>query len=362
VLTYGLVASPDTVLHNVQSLATMMPQDVAKLVGDQLLNVVKTSGGKKGLGLLLALLIALWGARNAAGSIIIALNIAYEEEEKRGWLKVTLMSLAITVAAVVLGMVGAAVVGAMAALESLLPGIGPAGAVIGKVVAYAILGAVAAAAAATLYRYGPSRVKAKWTWITPGSLAFAVGWVLLTLGFGFYVSRFGKYNVTYGSLGGVIVLLTWLYLSGFVLLFGAEFNSEIEHQTARDTTADHAEKPLGARGAWSADHVAQGPGDEGKEASQSDDKPPSDEPGVREEREASEPKESASHGSEHPYIASRAANRVGAMAGMEKVGTVSAVLSTLGLSLLRKRGRAAAGATLIATAAGLSLLKREDKA
>ena len=362
VLTYGLVASPDTVLHNVQSLATMMPQDIAKLVGDQLLNVVKTSGGKKGVGLLLALLIALWGARNAAGSIIIALNIAYEEEEKRGWLKVTLMSLAITVAAVVLGMIGAAVVGAMAALESLLPGIGPAGAVIGKVVAYAILGAVAAAAAATLYRYGPSRVKAKWTWITPGSLAFAVGWVLLTLGFGFYVSRFGQYNVTYGSLGGVIVLLTWLYLSSFVLLFGAEFNSEIEHQTARDTTADHAQKPLGARGAWSADHVAHGPGDEGKEASQADDKPPSDEPGVREEREASEPKKSASHGSEHPYIASRAANRVGAMAGMEKVGTVSAVLSTLGLSLLRKRGRAAAGATLIATAAGLSLLKREDKA
>ena len=108
--------------------------------------------------------------------------------------------------------------------------------------------------------------------------------------------------------------------------------------------------------------MAHGPGDEGKEASQADDKPPSDEPGVREEREASEPKKSASHGSEHPYIASRAANRVGAMAGMEKVGTVSAVLSTLGLSLLRKRGRAAAGATLIATAAGLSLLKREDKA
>ena len=362
VLTYGLIASPNTVLHNVQSLATSMPQDIARLIGDQLLNVVKTSGGKKGLGLLLALLIALWGARNAAGSIIIALNIAYEEEEKRGWLKVTLMSLGITVAAVVLGMIGAAVVGAMAALEKLLPGIGPAGALIGKIVAYAVLGAVAAAAAATLYRYGPSRVKAKWTWITPGSLAFAVGWVFLTLGFGFYVSRFGKYNVTYGSLGGVIVLLTWLYLSSFVLLFGAEFNSEIEHQTARDTTADHAEKPLGARGAWSADHVADGPGDEGKEASQADDKPPSDDPGARETRDALEPKEPARHGSEHPYLASRAANRVGAMAGMEKVGAVSAVLSTLGLSLLRRRGRKRAGAALLAAAAGLSLLKGKDRA
>ena len=115
VLTYGLIASPQTVLHNVQSLATTLPKDVATLVGDQLLNVVKTSGGKKGLGVLVALAVALWGARNAAGSIVIALNIAYEEEEKRGWFKVTLLSLAITLAAVLLGMVGAAAIGVMAA-------------------------------------------------------------------------------------------------------------------------------------------------------------------------------------------------------------------------------------------------------
>jgi len=163
VLTYGLIASPNTVLRNVQSLATSMPQDIARLIGDQLLNVVKTSGSKKGLGLLLALLIAIWGARNAAGSIIIALNIAYEEEEKRGWLNVTLLSLTITVAAVLLGMIGAVVVGAMAALERLFPGMGQFGVIGGKALAFAALGAVAAAAAATLYHYGPSRVKAKWS-------------------------------------------------------------------------------------------------------------------------------------------------------------------------------------------------------
>src|SRR4051794_13142166 len=185
VLTYGLIASPQTVLHNVQSLATTLPKDVATLVGDQLLNVVKTSGGKKGLGVLVALAVALWGARNAAGSIIIALNIAYEEEEKRGWLKVTLLSLAITAAAVILGMVGAAAIGVMAQLESLAPGLGPVGVIVGKVFAYLLLAALAAAAAATLYRYGPSRQRAKWTWITPGSLFFAIGWVVLTLGFGF---------------------------------------------------------------------------------------------------------------------------------------------------------------------------------
>ena len=355
VLTYGLVASPTTVLHNVQSLATTLPQDVAKLVGDQLLNVVKTSGGKKGLGLLGALALALWGARNAAGSIVIALNIAYEEDEKRGFVKVTLLSLAITAAAVLLGLIGAAAIGVMAQLEGLLPNIGPVGVILGKVLAYVVLAAVAAAAAATLYRYGPSRTRAKWTWITPGSLFFAIGWVVLTLGFGFYVSHFGKYNVTYGSLGAVIVLVTWLYLSSFILLFGAEFNSEIEHQTARDTTADRGDKPLGDRGAWSADHVADGPQDEGKEAGTGSEKPLSDDPGARAEPVRSAPKQH-----EHPYLVARAANRAGAMAGLQKVGMVSAALSTLGLSLLRKRGQAGAGAALLATAAGISLLKRKE--
>jgi membrane protein len=186
--------------------------------------------------------------------------------------------------------------------------------------------------------------------------------VILTLGFGFYVSNFGKYNVTYGSLGGVIVLLTWLYLSSFILLFGAEFNSEVEHQTARDTTADRGEKPLGARGAWSADHVADGPGDEGKEGSSSDDEPLSDDPGAREPstpRPRHDPLPTHAPG-DHPYIVARVTNRAGSVAGLQKVGMISAALSTIGLSLLRKRGRAGAGAALIATAAGLSLLKRED--
>ena len=357
VLTYGLVASPDTVLHNVGSLAKTMPHDIAKLIGDQLMNVVKTSGSKKGLGLVAALLLALWGARNAAGSVIIALNIAYEEEEKRSWLKVTLLSLEITLAAVLLAMVGAAAIGAMAALERLLPSMGRLGVLSGQVLAYVLLAALAAAAAATLYRYGPSRREAKWAWLTPGSAFFALAWVVLTLGFGFYVSRFGKYNLTYGSLGGVVILVTWLYLSSFVLLFGAEFNSEVEHQTARDTTADPGERPLGERGAWSADHVADGPDDKGKEGES--EKPLSDDPGAREESETGAGT-TPSSGDGHPYLAARLTNRAAGIAGFKKVGMVSAACSTIGLSLLRRRGRELAGAALVATAVGLSLLKREE--
>ena len=253
VLSYGLLAEPETVIANVRTLAAAMPADAAQLVGEQLMNVVETSEGKKGFGLLLALGIALFGARNGAGAVVTALNIAYEEKEKRGFVRLTLVNLAITFAAVLAAIAAGLAVTALAALEEVLPH-APGVAVAGKIVSYLLLMLVAAAAAATLYRYGPSRAQARWTWITPGSLLTAAGWVLLTLGFGIYVANFGNYNATYGSLGAVVVLLTWLYLSSYLLLFGAELNSELEHQTAHDTTTGTA-RPLGARGAWVADHV-----------------------------------------------------------------------------------------------------------
>jgi membrane protein len=354
VLTYGLVAAPATVVGHIQSLTKSLPEDAAKLIGEQLLNVVRTSDGKKGFGLFIALAIALWGARNAAGSLIIALNIAYEEEEKRSFLRVTALALGITAAAVLLGLIATAAVGLLAALEHLLPSLGAAGISLGKVIAYLVLAAVAAAAAATLYRYGPSRTEAEWKWLTPGSILFAIGWVVLTLGFGFYVSNFGKYGATYGSLSGVIVLVTWLYLSSFVLLFGAEFNSEIEHQTARDTTVKSGEPPLGARGAWSADHVAQGAEDQSPEEAAGAESPLSDEPGARPEHDKARRTEG------HPYLTARMTNRAASLAGFRKVGMLSAALSTIGLSMLRKRGKAVPGAALLATAAGLSLMSRRD--
>ena len=164
-------------LANVKSLAGVMPADAAKLVGQQLLSVVQTSGGKKGLGLLLALAIALFGARNAAGSVITALNIAYEEEETRGLIKVNALALAITAAAIVLAILAMMAVAALGHLEKLFPHLPAALLLAGKIVSYALLLAGAAAGAATLYRYGPDRRKAGWVWITPGSIFASTGWI-----------------------------------------------------------------------------------------------------------------------------------------------------------------------------------------
>ena len=352
VITYGLVADPATVVEHAQAMTAVLPRDVAELVAAQLMNVVETSGEKKGLGLAAALALALWGARNAASAIITALNIAYEEEETRGLVRTTLLALGMTAASVVLALLAGSAMALLGYLHHLFPGTGQVAQAFWKILTYVLLGAAAAAAAATLYRYGPARDRAKWRWLTPGSLFFAGAWVLLTLDFGFYAANFGNYGATYGSLSAVVVLLTWLYLSSFVLLFGAEFNSEIEHQTARDTT-EGAPQPLGERGAWSADNVAGG-------AERGQDPQPEQQqarPVIAVRPQAQEPPRTSAI---QAYAASRVGARAARLGGAGRIGMVSSLLATAGLGLLKKRGRAGSGAALLATAAGIALLRREE--
>jgi len=255
VLAYGLAADPARVVEDMRDLTALMPADAAALIGEQLMAVVRTSAEKKGAGLFLALGLAVFGARNGAAAIITALNIAYEETETRNLLRTNLLALAITVAALMLGMLSLYAVAALGHLERMLPEAPSWLIAAGKIGAYALLLLAGAAGAATLYRYAPNRATARWVWLTPGSIGAASLWLILTIGFGLYVSGFGNYGATYGSLSAVVVLLTWLYLSSYVLLLGAELNSELEHQTARDST-DGAPRPIGRRGAWVADHVA----------------------------------------------------------------------------------------------------------
>jgi membrane protein len=255
VLTYGLVAEPASVVRHFQELSAMLPGEAAKLIGEQLLNVVNTAGAKKGFGLLLALALAFWGATKATGAIVTALNIAYEEEETRGFVKRTFLNLAMVVGAVLLVGLAMAAITIFAHLDGLIPGAPPVLLVLGRIVSWLLLALIGAGGVAALYRWAPNRDAAQWRWLTPGSVFAALGWGLLTAGFGVYVANFGNYNATYGSLGAVVVLLTWLYLSALVLLLGAELNAELEHQTERDTTTG-PDRPLGARGAQMADRVA----------------------------------------------------------------------------------------------------------
>ena len=255
VLVYGLLADVQALIETMRTLTAILPNDVAALIGDQLVLAMKSSEGHKGVGLLIAFVVALYGGTNGASAIITALNIAYEEKEKRSLLKFYLTAIAMTLAAVVLAVLAIVAVTLAASLEEVVPRASGPIVLLGKGIAYVLLVLVAAAVVATLYRFGPSREKARWEWITPGSVFTSVTWLLLTMLFGLWVSAVSDYSATYGSLGAVVGLLTWLYLSAYVFIIGAELNGEIEHQTAKDSTTGRPEA-LGDRGAWAADNVA----------------------------------------------------------------------------------------------------------
>lgn len=255
VLAYGFVADPRTVITNMNALTAVLPTDVALLIGQQLMTAVQSSQSTKGFGILLAFLVATYGGTNGAAAVITALNIAYEEKEKRSLLHFYALAVAMTLGALLVALAALAATAAVAYLQHLLPQAPPAAVVVGKFVGYALLALLAALVASVLYRVGPSREDAQWKWITPGSIFAALAWLLLTVAFGFYVSHFTNYHASYGSLGAVVALQTWMYLSAYAFVFGAELNSEIEHQTAKDSTTGHP-RPMGDRGAWAADNVA----------------------------------------------------------------------------------------------------------
>lgn len=255
VLVYGFAADPLTVIVHMNALTAILPSDVAFIIGDQLMNAVRASQKAKGFGILLAFLVAVYGGTNGATSVITALNIAYEEKEKRGLLRFYSLALTMTFGALIMALFAIAATSVLTYLQHLLPRASAGLVAASKIAGYPLLVFIAAGIASSLYRFGPSREQAKWKWITPGSLFTAASWLILTWAFGIYVSHFTNYRATYGSLGAVVALLTWMYLSAYAFISGAELNSEIEHQTARDSTTGTPE-PLGERGAWAADNVA----------------------------------------------------------------------------------------------------------
>ncbi|OBX19980.1 hypothetical protein A9995_05435 [Erythrobacter sp. QSSC1-22B] len=212
VLGYGLFANPQTVSQHIGLLAENLPAAAAEIIGDQLRRMSEDGDATKILSLLIALGIALFGARNGARAVMTGLNIAFNTESARGFVRGNLIALAITVAAVV----GLAVLGGVVAAVSTIPG--PAGGVVGFVVLFGF----ATLGAGLLYRVAPNQPGPEWQAIWPAASLFSLLWIGATAGFGLYAANFASYNATYGSLGGVIVLITWFYLSAFFLLLGAE--------------------------------------------------------------------------------------------------------------------------------------------
>lgn len=250
---YGLLFSPADVIKQMGAFAGVMPPGVWDIFNTDLQDIVRHETGTLTMAALIALGVALFSARSGMSSLMQAANIAYQEREKRGFIRQVLTSLAFVLGAIlsfiVMLLLGVAVPLIFAAFtKSAWVQIAV------EVLRWLLLWLFAVAGLALTYRFAPAREPARWRWLTWGSVVAATLWLGGSVLFALYVRTLGSYAKTYGALGGVIVLLMWFYLSSFLLVLGAEINAEMERQTRRDTT-EGPEAPLGQRGAYAADTV-----------------------------------------------------------------------------------------------------------
>lgn len=253
VMIYGLFADPADVQRQLAPLQDVIPPDAFQIIEGQLSAVASKGAQPLGFGLLLTLGLSLWSSTAGIKALFTAMNIAYEEKESRNFFKLNAIAIFTTLGTIVFVIVALTIIAAVPVAVDLLgiDGWLRAGLLLSRWVFLALFILVALA---ILFRYGPSRAPAQFRWVTPGAIAATVLWIAGSIAFSFYVQNFASYNKTFGSLGAVVVLLMWFYLSAFIVCIGAELNAELEHQTARDSTTGR-ERPLGDRGAYVADHA-----------------------------------------------------------------------------------------------------------
>lgn len=251
VAIYGLILDPSQVERQVSALSGVLPEESKQLLIDELHKLISTSSGTLGLSAAFGLVLALWSASRGMSGLITSLNIAYEEKERRGFFKLNLLALGLTIALVLGGLVVIALVAVLPAAVQLI-GLRDATRWLLLGLEWPLLVVVVMFGLAAIYRYAPAREKPQWRWVSPGAIAATSLWIIGSIAFTVYVANFNSYDKTYGSLGGVVILLTWLYLSAFVVLLGAAINAQSEKQTRRDST-DGSPVPMGRRGARAAD-------------------------------------------------------------------------------------------------------------
>ncbi len=251
---YGLFADVGDAQRHLAALTGVLPAESLTFIGTEITRIASNKTSDLSVTLAFSFLLSIWSANAGVKSLFAGLNIAYEEQEKRSFIRLNLVSLGFTLLTVLFLVVAmAAMVAAPVAMDAL--NVDPKSRILAAL-RWPILLLVVMAGLSVVYRFGPSREHARWRWITVGSGVAAVGWLIVSLLFSWYVATFAHYDVTYGSLGAVIGFMTWLWLTATVILLGAELNAEVEHQTAADTTTG-APEPMGLRGAKMADSLGK---------------------------------------------------------------------------------------------------------
>jgi len=250
---YGLFADPASMTSQLDSVSGFLPGGAIDVIRDQMERIASQGKGTLGFAFIIGLAISLWSANAGVKALFDALNVVYGENEKRSLLRLNVISLGMTIAAIVFLIMALALV-AVIPLALQYVGLENSTQWIVTVARWPLLFIAISLALAFIYRNGPSRREPQWRWVTCGSVFAALVWIAVSILFSWYASNFGSYNKTYGSLGAVIGFMTWIWISTIVVLAGAAIDAEMEHQTLRDTTAGPS-KPLGQRGAKMADTI-----------------------------------------------------------------------------------------------------------
>lgn len=262
----GLVYEPGSLVEQSQWLLNLMPEEAATIIAEQMAKVASAGDGALGLAAILSIAIALWSSSGTVGALVEGLNVIYGETDERGFVKNKLLTISLTIG-MILGMGLALAV--VAAIPAVLAFVGASETLTdaAMILRWPVLFAIAIGGIAVLYRYGPDRRAAEWRWLTPGAVLACVLWVAGSYGFSVYVQSFASYNETFGALAGVIILLTWLWLSAFIVFLGALIDAEAETQTEHDTTVG-PDRERGERDAVKADAPAPSPDGDASDGSE----------------------------------------------------------------------------------------------
>jgi membrane protein len=256
VLTWGLVADPAQMRDQARNVATALPSSARDLLMKQVNSLIDKPSQSLGIGLVISLALALWSASGGIGNLISAVNLTYDENETRGFVKRKALALGLTLAMIVGGLLALGLVAVAPAVFDAI-GLPTWTRVLVEVGRWLLLLALVAVGLAVIYRVAPDREAPQFKWVSTGAVVATVIWLVASLAFSVYVDNFSSYGKTYGSLAAVVILLLWLWISFYVILLGAEINAETEAQTLKDTTTG-PEQPLGTREAVKADQKPAG--------------------------------------------------------------------------------------------------------
>lgn len=251
---YGLVMEPAQVEQQMSQLANILPEKIHQMVSNILEQQSQKPGSSLGWSLILGILISLWSSNNGTKAVFEGVNITYDETDERGFFKLTGVTLVFTIGGIIVGFIAIAMVVAFPALIDKI-GLPSTLETVIQLLRWPILALIVMFSLAAVYKVAPYRSSPEFKWTSWGAIIATLIWLAGSLLFNLYISNFSSFDETYGSFAAIIILMLWFFLTAFIILLGAEINSEMEHQTSRDTTTGE-DKTMGQRGGYHADHVA----------------------------------------------------------------------------------------------------------